>query len=270
MMFKTLETTKSEQIFQALKLSFADYYLPLSGDFSEHQERWKMAGVDLALSYGAFDHDELLGFVLVACQGKDAFNLATGVIPEARGQAITRKIFEHLIPQLKTKGLRQITLEVIDQNKTAIKVYTDAGFKIQRSLFSFSGTPHIHLPVKSGSYAIKPYALKREHLMLSIFPSGFEQSFDVLTRQKEKIELHELRENSELRAFALFNPSRMNLLYLGGVNELSLATLLTEMKLDGERWGMINVDAKNKMLTQIFSSIGLNHYLTQFEMRLDL
>lgn len=270
MIIKTLETTKPELIYQALKLAFRDYFLPLSGELSEHEERWRNAGVDLSLSYGAFVQDKLVGFVLVATKDKDAFNLATGVIPEGRGQGVTLQIFDQLIPMLKSRGFRQMTLEVIDQNKRALKVYHEIGFELHRTLISFSGTASIHLPMKLGSYQVKSLKLQREHLELSTFAPGFEQSFDLLFRQQKNIELHELRIENKLEAFALFKPSRMNLLYLAGTSEVNMAALLGEMKLDQEQWGMINVDSRNKGLISFFQNIGLRPYITQFEMRLAL
>jgi ribosomal protein S18 acetylase RimI-like enzyme len=269
--FKTLEKTDEWEIFEVLMRAFQDYFVTLSPDFEVHQKRWKNAGVDLSLSYGAFENEKLVGFVLIAPKFPHAFNLATGVVPEARGQKITKSLLEKVKNNLKNAGYQELTLEVIQENKRALRVYQESGFSIRRSLLSYKGILEIELPkIPEASYDLKNYSLKREHLELSHYKPSFEQSFDILSHRANEIELHELRMKDKLLAFALFVPATLSLLYLSGESEYVMAQLLKEMKLTGEKLGMTNVDEGNTRLRTLLENNGLAQYVAQYEMELFL
>ncbi|MDC6363622.1 MULTISPECIES: GNAT family N-acetyltransferase [Flavobacteriaceae] len=124
--------------------SFENYFVKMPTDHDYYKERWKMANVDFALSYGMFDKDELVGFLLNAVDIRNnellAFNTGTGVLPEYRGQHVVDSIYEFAIPELRKNGIEKCTLEVIKDNIKALKVYERIGFAKTKTYKCFNGS----------------------------------------------------------------------------------------------------------------------------------
>jgi hypothetical protein len=100
--------------------------------------------VNTELSYGMFESDQLMGFILNGVDQRDghhiAFNTGTGVIPEYRGKKMVKMIYEHAIPELKAQGITKCGLEVIKINDIAVKTYQGIGFEVCRELKCFGGS----------------------------------------------------------------------------------------------------------------------------------
>ena len=79
------------------------------------------------------------------------------------------------------------------------------------------------------------------------------------------LELHELRHQGKLTAYAVWNPLQMNLVQLEGESENALESLLFSMKLSGEHVGMINVDEDNELVNGILKT---RSYTTRTSSRL--
>jgi hypothetical protein len=104
-------------------------------------ERWQAAGVKLDFSYGVFENDELIAFMIHAVDYRAgqviAFNTGTGVLPEFRGKRIVAAMYEFAFPDLKMKGITYLLLEVIQQNERAVSVYKSVGFEVRREYQCF-------------------------------------------------------------------------------------------------------------------------------------
>lgn len=267
---KTLENIPAQTVFEVFTRSFAHYFVPMSPEPEVHLERWAWAGVDFSLSWGAFKNGELVAFALLAASDLELFNLATGVVPEHRGQKLTEKIFATIKPWAKEAGFRKISLEVIQANERGLKAYHSCGFARRRSLISLKGIVRIASAAHELSYRAKNYELSEEHFRLCAYPPSFEQDFPVLEKKKQLLEVHELRLNQELQAFAIFNPAQMNMVMLETKSEVLIPLLLQEMKLNGEEVGIINIDERNQTLIKGLKDRGLSAYIAQFEMGLRL
>ena len=271
-LFKTLENTRRFEILEAFLDAFSQYFVPFDPNPESHLKRWQEAGVDLSLSYGAFAGPKLKALVLMVPQGKEVFNLATGVIPADRGQRLTQQLFKHLIPEIKARGFETMSLEVIEQNAAAIRVYQQSGFKMSRQLLSFKGPIALSNDLVSREfvYNVKEFLPSEEHRRLMNALPSFEQRFEILARRKQSLEIHELKINGELCAYAIFHPLNMNLIQLSGKDSAFMNQLLSLMKLDGESVGIINVDEANAELQTFLKSVGLKVYLSQYEMKRSL
>lgn len=143
MIFRTLQGTSLAVLTTAFNRAFSDYVVPLQ--MTEEQLRNKIAsdGVRLDLSAGAFEGDELIGFILHGydmVEGKPlAYNAGTGVLPAHRGQKITSRLYEFILPELKNAKIHHIQLEVIHGNVPAIKTYEAIGFEVARQLDCYKG-----------------------------------------------------------------------------------------------------------------------------------
>ncbi|WP_282160359.1 GNAT family N-acetyltransferase [Ulvibacterium marinum] len=133
MTIKNLRNIDFEILIECFLECFAGYFVEMPIDLNYYEERWRMAKVDLGMSFGAFDGDNLVGFVIHAVDIRDnAFkvhNTGTGVLPNYRGRHIVDSIYDHALPILKEKGIEKSTLEVITENIPARRVYERIGFK---------------------------------------------------------------------------------------------------------------------------------------------
>ncbi len=139
----TLQDISTDELLNCYNRSFSDYIVPtmLTTEQLVHSIRAKR--VRMELSVGAFEHNKLIGFML---QGIDeangvkvSYNAGTGVAPESRGNNITAKLYDHILPRLRAIGISKMKLEVITQNEKAIKVYRSIGYEIKRVLDCYKG-----------------------------------------------------------------------------------------------------------------------------------
>lgn len=99
--------------------------------------------MDWALSFGVFDGEDLVAFILNGVGLDDglktAFNTGTGVLPAYRGHGWVDRLYAFAREPFAAAGIEQCKLEVITENHRAIRVYERIGFRILRRVRCFSG-----------------------------------------------------------------------------------------------------------------------------------
>lgn len=151
MNFKRLENVDSKDILNVFNESFADYFVPFK--LTEEQLVSKMTSdkINFDLSVGVFENEQLIAFILhgfdTINHQKVVYNGGTGVLPQYRGQGITKKMYDFALPILEKKGIDKIILEVISENISAIKSYVKVGFKITRELACFKGILNLKISI---------------------------------------------------------------------------------------------------------------------------
>lgn len=143
MTVKNLANVSFNDIISCFLAAFKNYYVPMPTDIIFYKERWQAAKVDFNLSYGMFDGDKLVGFIIHAIDKRNdiltAYNTGTGVIPEYRGKKIVQLIYNYALNDLAKNGINKSTLEVITKNEKAIRAYKSIGFKVCKNYKCFSG-----------------------------------------------------------------------------------------------------------------------------------
>lgn len=144
MQITNLKNTPLEKIVASLVTAFEGYFVQMPDDVEYWRNRFRGARVDFELSYGVFDKEELVAFIINGVDELNddltAFNTGTGVIPVYRGQQLVDKMYSYALPVFKKRGISKCALEVIQANARAIKVYERIGFSIERQLKCFKGT----------------------------------------------------------------------------------------------------------------------------------
>ncbi len=67
-----------------------------------------------------------------------AYNGGTGVVPSARGNGLTKKLYDLILPEIKALNVQKVVLEVLKKNSTAIHIYEAIGFEISRGYKCFA------------------------------------------------------------------------------------------------------------------------------------
>lgn len=274
MEIRDLSQTSPASIFETFQEAFSDYFLPMNENFEENLERWESAGVDLKYSYGAFYEDQLVGFVLHTIQNNGlVFNFSTGVVPQMRGVRIVDEIYSQALPRLKAAGMKKVRLEVLAQNSRAQNLYARLGFTPVRRLHCFTGRlPSRFDDMHQLRYHVKEVHFTPEMRELVRLPWSTEHSEEVILRARGRYELHELREDHRLMAYAVFHPQGLRLMQLEARPPFSYyaKVLLGRMKLAGEDVRMFNVDERNTPLLEFLNELGLTVQVDQWEMELEL
>ena len=96
--FQTLENISTDKILEVFNLAFSDYIIPFCLTKEQLEDKIKSESIRLEFSVGAFENNQLIGFILhgfdVVDNMKVIYNGGTGVIPAKRGNKATAKKVE--------------------------------------------------------------------------------------------------------------------------------------------------------------------------------
>ncbi len=118
---------------------YEQYVVPFHIDaaaFDDVVRRWDL---DLDRSRVAFDGDEPVGLANLAVRGDRGWIGGIGVVPEARRRGIGGLLLEAVLAEAPSV----VTLEVIEQNEGARRLYEQLGFVTQRMLEVWSLTAEL-------------------------------------------------------------------------------------------------------------------------------
>jgi ribosomal protein S18 acetylase RimI-like enzyme len=139
---RPLSSCTFKEIISCFLQAFENYFVPMSQDETYYKKRWEAACIDYNYSFGAFDKELLVGFILIGIDTRNnlkvSYNMGTGVLPNYRGQNIVGRLYAHAIPQFKNLGVQLCQLEVIQKNTAALKSYQRIGFTIQKNYLCFT------------------------------------------------------------------------------------------------------------------------------------
>jgi ribosomal protein S18 acetylase RimI-like enzyme len=147
---KALNGISHEIIHKAFVEAFSDYQVQVDVPLWKLELMLSRRSYRPALSLGAFREGKMIGFVLNGFrewQGiSTAYDVGTGVIPDARRQGITSEMLKMAQQIMREAQIKRYLLEVIDTNENAEKLYRSQGFETVRTFSCFRGMPDKVLP----------------------------------------------------------------------------------------------------------------------------
>lgn len=273
MTVKKLSNTSFDDLLDCFLLAFDNYFVKMPTDPNYYKKRWKAAKVDFNLSYGMFDGEKLVGFIIHAIDNRfgklTAFNTGTGVIPAYRGKRIVKSIYAFALKDLQENGIEKSTLEVIRENEAAVRAYKGVGFKIQKKFECYAGDIHL---ADDTPCELKEVALK--DVNWEGLPNQQFQSWDF---QKETILegdytfFHVLKDNVP-ESFFIINPQSHRLAQLDLLNTENEGweRLFSAIKLISGTVSIINVDDHLADKVKHLRLVGLKNTVNQYEMELTI
>lgn len=149
-----------EDVVSCLNESFQGYFVPMPTDVDFWKNRFRIADVVWSQSWGVFDNETLVAFV-INCIARDnghltAYNTGTGVLPSHRGKGLVDKMYAHGKKELQDIGVTQCSLEVIVENTRAKSVYERIGFDVvnQLNCYAMDRPESVLKPILTESCAI--------------------------------------------------------------------------------------------------------------------
>lgn len=274
--FKNLADCQIDELTYVFNRSFSDYFVEIQ--LSEAQMARKIANenIDLELSIGAFHNGKLIGFILhaksVSQHQQFLYNAGTGVVPEYRGSKLTQRMYEWVIPKLKTYGISYVVLEVIEENSSAIKSYENVGFRQKRKLKCYKGNlkgrehPEVRL------YAVSQFDFSRVSSLWTWDPSH-QNTIEFIARAENNKVVFLEDEAQNLLGYVVFSIN-------GRIHQFAVqesyqrrgygTRLFEYVALFSEKVSTINVDGNAAGTLQFLESMGMENYINQNEMVLQL
>lgn len=275
----TLSQCSFEEIVDAFNLAFSDYVVPVSLTKEQFVDKMRSDRIRLDLSVGAFEDQQLIGFILHGYteqnNQKIAYNAGTGVIPTKRGQKLTATMYEVVFPLLLEQQIHQIVLEVITTNAIAIKTYQHLGFTTRRTLHCFKGS----IQPTSGYSSCEIRAIQ------SLDWPSFQKCWDIQPSWQNAIQAMEnlgellvaygAYQEQQLLGYILFNRKTHRIHQLAVAPKFrnqGIARKLLEVVVEsfGQEVTAINIDETSEASIQFLQNVGLTPFVSQYEMYLML
>ncbi|BES61722.1 GNAT family N-acetyltransferase [Dysgonomonas capnocytophagoides] len=270
MTFKTLHKVDLACLTKVFNAAFKDYRIPMQ--LTENQLSLKLSTelYDANLSVGAFEGDKFVGFILHGFREhkgtRRVYNMGTGVVPDYRGKALTKRMYEFIVPSLKKAQIDTIQLEVLENNLPAIATYLKIGFKESHLLNCYKG-----ITTTTTNNVVVDIITSIETLPDALVVSDFAWQNEVALINDSNIYLGTFI-NGKCVGCLVLNPSVKRIHYLY-VHEdfrrkgIAKSLLNHVVQRYGDDISAININAKNKDLCSFFEALGLVNFTRQYEMK---
>lgn len=129
-----------EELVDLLNRGFEEYFIPIHFNADMFSNMLRKDGIDLADSHVLIADDQACGIALIACRRSIHTSrlAAMGIAREIRGKGAGSWFMKKLIDRACERGDREMVLEVIEQNESAVKLYRKYGFDSIRRLVGFT------------------------------------------------------------------------------------------------------------------------------------
>ncbi len=277
----------SADMFPALSQVFATVFDGYVGNASLPTDGLKARlvrnGLSWPLSGGLFSEGVLVGFVLTGLGEwdgkKTAYNAGTGLLPAFRGRGLAGKLYAWLMDRQRAAGLEACLLEVLEENKPALALYGQLGFRPSRRLvcrqlptLGLTAARPLQAKIRL-SLAESPAWAAYEAFWDS--PPAFQNTSVAVARATPPETVVEAWEKGGLLGYIAFDPLAGKVSQLGvtqGRRGLGVGTALLQAAqgLAKKRLVFINVPAENTGLDLFLANRGFVQTFRQHEMWLPL
>ena len=107
---------------------FEGYFVPIQIDIVAFLNMLRKDGIDLTTSRVLIADHQPCGIALLARRGWTSRLAGMGIAEERRGMGAGSWFMEQIIEEACQRGEREMSLEVIEQNEPAVKLYQKFGF----------------------------------------------------------------------------------------------------------------------------------------------
>ena len=271
LVFRALAYTDIETLLECFNESFKVYYVPLQLTKEQLVDKIYAEAIDMKLSYGAFDNDKLVAFILHGIDTINnrsvAYNAGTGVLPAYRGKHLSYTLYEYCIAQLKEQGIEKCALDVIDQNIPATKTYERCGLTITRKMISYKGDTVFK---KDPSIEIRSTSPDWKMIEeLCAWQPAWQYNNNTLKRAWNNYSFIVAGNNAE--AYCIANLKNGRIAHFGSKTADRYLSAIFGWLADIQKTLMIiHVDERAADANSFIMSAGLSHFITSYEMEMDL
>lgn len=261
-----LTHTSIETLTQVFNEAFSNYEVPIHMSEAQLKAHLHALGYSPEDSIGLFDGSTLVGFILVAIRGTNAYDAGTGIIPSYQGNGYAHQLIDATLAHIKQRGFNSFFLEVIDTNERAKKLYLSHGFTITRSLLCYQ----IKKEMLEGTSSVQ--LQKQENISI---PSGdcnpsWQNSDACISRGG--FTAYDIVHDSVKRGVICFNPAK------GSIAQIYIepqyrrqgfakqAIISAKTCTETPTLGILNVSSDCEGINGVLTHMGFSLLLTQSEM----
>ena len=285
MNFRTLGDVPMEYLHRVSNAAYADYVEPVHLSLEQLQYLLERRGYRPELSLGAFEGEDMVGFVFNGLGSwggvPTAYDTGTAVLPEWRRKGVSTRLFAALLPLLHEAGIRQYLLEVIKTNTGAVELYRKSGFVFSRE-FDYWSTTAAALrwrlkPLPPG-VEVRPIAAPDWGLLSTFwdFEPSWQNSIDAVSRKLGNMAMLGAFHGDGLVAYGCLEYGTGDLPQLAVESRFrrrGLATALVRSLLNRVRPGefrVTNTSTESAATSAFLRSLGMEPGAGQYEMTLPL
>jgi len=130
-----------DALIEAQNGIFEDYIIPIRSSKQFFTDFLKSVGGDLRNVLVSLDGDRIVGYANPVLDGDEAWIGGIGVLPSHRGRGIGTKLMLATEQDCSERGVREISLEVIEGNDRAMRLYGRLGYVGGRRYLTAEGRP---------------------------------------------------------------------------------------------------------------------------------
>ena len=275
----SLKNENPDAIYEAFAQAFNDYEIQLSKE--EFFRMMSRRGFDPSLSFAAYENDKIVAFTLNGIGEfngiKTAYDTGTGTIKEYRGKGLASEIFKYSIPYLKSSGIEQYLLEVLQHNEKAVSIYKKLGFEVSREFNYFvKDNSELQFGAKqlNQGYQVIDIDLNNTNLMLEFcdFNPSWQNSFEAISRNPLDFKAIGITDSESLIGYCIFEPNSGDISQIAvdrthrrkGVGNHLLSQILKINKHNSIK--IINTDVSCTSITNFLKANFIDPIGKQFEM----
>ena len=281
--FKVFRQTDQSKMRKTFNKAFSDYMIPIyltHGQFI--QKIVQKTNISFKYSVGSYHNKKLVGFILQSINyyegKKTAYNGGTGVLADFRGNHLTEKMYDFILPRLQTNGIEQCVLEVISNNQPAIKVYEKLGFNRTKFYHCMKLTEKSPYLLKTVNKAINIQATDKpkwkKYLKFCDYNTCFLDSFPILKKNKKNETFLEAYSGDRLVGFLIFNRKMGRVEHIGvdhsargqGIGALMIKKMIKICR--NNPIYILNLNERYHDLLNFFLRLGFQNEIDQFEFKL--
>ena len=279
MKIRSLQNVSKVHIIRAFSRAFKDYEIQFN---DKHiKSMLDRRGFVPYLSFAAFNGDDIVAFTLNGIGDfngiSSAYDIGTGTVKEFQGMGLATKIFEHSIPYIKDKGIKQYLLEVLQQNIKAISVYNKLGFEVSREFYYFlrkNEEVDFKLNAKSFQFTIRQVKfdeLKTVSGFWNFYPS-WQNSFDAINRNPNNFKIFGAFIEQQIIGYCLIEPDSGDITQIAVDKKHRRKGVAAHLLKEAIRFNLkdsikiVNTDVNYNTMTEFLKSKNIKVSGKQYEM----
>lgn len=136
-----LEEGRFDEFIVAQNRIFEDYIIPIRSSRQFFTDFLRSVGGDMRNVLVSLDGDRMVGYVNPVVDGDEGWIGGIGILPSHRGKGIGTKMMLVAEQECRDKGVREMSLEVIEGNDRAKALYERLGYNGTRRYLTAEGRP---------------------------------------------------------------------------------------------------------------------------------
>jgi ribosomal protein S18 acetylase RimI-like enzyme len=266
-------------LHEAFKSAFSNYINEFNTSLEALKYRMRRIGAELDHSIAIRQQDQIVAFIIQAIGSyrgvSTAYNGGTGVVPNSRGNSLSKQLYQFGFEYLVQRGIAQCLLEVITDNEPAFKVYKSLGFEVSREFICYKGNKHIKLRGNKDIHLLNvkdrlpDWELYRKWYD---FEPCWQNSQDAVIRNFENETIIEAVYRTKTVGFIIFEPIKGTVTQMAVDPAYRLQKIGTQLLraagklIVNNSLILLNVDSKAKPVKHLLHKCGFTEVVRQKEM----